>query len=59
MNELPFRPFFNSFHLPSWRAVRSNRPNLEEMDLMWGDDWSQNPLSDGLLVEVFWGFPQL
>ena len=26
-----------------WRAVLSYRPNLEEIDPIWSDDWSHNP----------------
>ena len=52
----PLRSFLNSFLIPSWRAVRSYRPHLEEMDPIWGDDWSHSPSSDCLLAEVFWVF---
>ena len=36
-------PFVLSFLLPSWRAVRSYQPYLEERDPIWGDDWSHSP----------------
>ena len=36
------RSFLNSFLLPSWRAVRSYRPHLEERDPIWGDDWQHS-----------------
>ena len=38
--EIPRDPrhFLISFLLPSWRAVRSYRPHLEERDPIWGDD---------------------
>ena len=32
-----------SFPLPSWRAVRSYRPHLEEGEPIWGNDWSHSP----------------
>ena len=51
-NMNPPNPFLISFLLPSWRAVRSLRPHLEERDSIWGDDWS----SDGLLAKVFLEF---
>ena len=53
------RPFLNSFLLPSWRAVRSYRPHLEERDSIWGVSGRKAPSLDGLLVEVFCGFPRL
>ena len=49
MNNLKFamrysvRPFLISFLFPSWRAVRSYRPHLEERDPVWGNDWSHSP----------------
>ena len=46
-------PFLDSFFLPSWRAVRSYRPHLEERDLIWGDDWSYNPF---IRRSPCWGF---
>ena len=52
MESLP-PPFLISFLLPSWRAVQSYRPHLEERDPILGDDWSHNPSSDGILAEVF------
>ena len=37
------RHFCISFLLPSWRAVRSYRPHLEDKDPIWGDDSSHSP----------------
>ena len=37
------RPFLISFLLPSWPAIQSYRPHLEERDPIWGDDWSHSP----------------
>ena len=53
---IPTPSFFDSFLLPSWRAVRSYRFNLEVRDPIWGDDWSH---SLHRRVEVFRCFPQL
>ena len=38
VTENPPHPFLLPFLLPSWRAVRSYRPHLEERDPIWGDD---------------------
>ena len=46
-------PFLDSFLLPSWRAVRSYRPHLEERDLIWVDDWSHGPF---IRRSPSWGF---
>ena len=43
----------NSLLLPSWRAVRSYRPHLEERDPIWGDDWSHSPF---IRRSPNWGF---
>ena len=43
-----------SFPLPSWCAVRSYRPHLEEKDSIWGDDWSHSPF---IRWSPSWGFP--
>ena len=37
------RPLLISFLLPSWRALRSYWPHLEERDPIWGDDCSHSP----------------
>jgi hypothetical protein len=50
---IPPRPFLNSFLLPSWRAVRTYRPHLEERDPIWGDDWSHSPF---IRRSASWGF---
>ena len=47
------RPFLNSFLIPSWRALRTYRPHLEERDPIWGDDWSHNPF---IRRSPSWGF---
>ena len=47
------RPFLNPFLLPSWRAVRSYKPRLEERDPTWGDDWSH---SSFIRRSPSWGF---
>ena len=47
------RPFLNPFLLPSWRAVRSYWPHLEERDLIWGDDWWHSPF---IRRSPSWGF---
>ena len=41
---------------PSWRAVRSYRPQLEEREPIWDDDWSHSPF---IRLSPSWGFPQL
>ena len=35
----PLHPFPASCLLPSWHAVRSDWPQLDEKDPIWGDDW--------------------
>ena len=52
MRSLP-RPLLISFLFPSWRAVRSYRPHLEERDPIWGDDWSHSPF---IRRSPSWGF---
>ena len=42
--------------LPSWRAVRSYWPHLEERDSIWGNDCSHSPF---IRWSPSWGFPQL
>ena len=49
----PPRAFLNSFLRPSWRAVRSYRPHLEERDPIWGDDWPHSPF---IRRSPSWGF---
>ena len=47
------RPFRISFLFPSWRAVRSYQPHLEDRDPIWGDDWSHSPF---IRRSPSWGF---
>ena len=46
-------PFSISFLLPSWRAVQSYRPHLEERDPIWGNDWLHSPF---IRWSPSWGF---
>ena len=42
-----------AFLLPSWCAVRSYRPHLEERDPIWGGHWSHSPY---IRRSPSWGF---
>ena len=46
-------PSLISFLFPSWRAVWSYWPHLEERDSIWGDDWSH---SSFIRRSPSWGF---
>ena len=50
---LKMNPFPLFFLFPSWCAVRSYRPHLEERDPIWGDDWSHIPF---IGRSPSWGF---
>ena len=52
VNKHSLTPSFPYF-LPSWRAVRSYRPHLEERNPIWGDDWSHGPF---IRRSPSWGF---
>ena len=49
-------PSFPYFLLPSWRAVRSYRPHLEERDPIWSDNWSHSPFIRRSPSCPSWGF---
>ena len=53
INPFLSHPFLPSFLLPSWRAVRSYRPHLEERDPIRGDDRSHSPF---IRRSPSWGF---
>ena len=54
-----FSSFLLFFILPSWCAVRPNRPHLGLRDPIWGDDCSHNPLiRRSPTAEGFRGFLQ-